>query len=343
MFSLQLNIILAALLSLLITYIAIPKFIMLANKLRLFDLPGERNEYARKVPISGGIAILIGMIFSIIFFAEIGNIHYLLVSILVVFFVGLIDDLLGLSPFKKILGQLISILILIYLQDLKIDNMHGVLGIYELPHIISTLFTIFVVIVIINGFNLIDGIDGLAAGIGIISSFFFGVISLIMNQAEIALLSFSLLGSLIAFLRFNFFPAKVFMGDTGSLVVGMVLAILALNIISSGIIIPTMHYPNKGPLIAIVFLALPLFDSLRVFINRLIKKKHPLMPDRDHIHHVLLDLGYGHKQTTLILYVSSLALIIGSYFLLEFNLNIAITILALVSYMLLFIPFITKR
>ena len=343
MFSLELNILIASLVSLFVTFIIVPKFIMLANKLRLFDLPGEREEYVRKIPISGGVAILIGIMFSLLFFAEIGNIQYIIISLLIVFFVGLIDDLLGLSPFKKILGQLIAILILIYLQDLKIDNMHGVLGIYELPHIISTLFTVFVVIVIINAFNLIDGVDGLAAGIGIISSLFFGVIGLLMNQEEIALLAFSLFGALIGFLRYNFFPAKIFMGDTGSLVVGMGLAILALNIISSGIIVPGMHYPNKGPLLAIVFLALPLFDSLRVFINRLIKKKHPLMPDRDHIHHAILDLGYGHKKTTLILYFFSLLLIFGSYFLLDVNLNIAITILAFISYVLLFIPFLVKN
>ena len=335
----ELNIIFSFITAFLITYVAIPKVIFFAEKLRLLDEAGIRASHKGSTPIFGGIAIFSGIIFSLLFWADIENIQYLLVSILIVFFVGVIDDLLVLSPFKKIVGQVIATSIIIFLGDLKIDNMHGVLGIYDLPIWIGVLFTIFVVIVITNAFNLIDGVDGLAAGVGVISSFSFGIIAVLMEQSEMAIISFTLVGALLGFLKYNLYPAKIFMGDTGSLVVGMILSILAINSIRYGLVTESIKLINKGPLLAIVLLAIPLFDSLRVFVVRIFKGKHPLSPGREHIHHTLLDLGFGHKKTSFILYFSSISIIVFSYFLLDVNVNVGIGILALISFILLYIPF----
>jgi UDP-N-acetylmuramyl pentapeptide phosphotransferase/UDP-N-acetylglucosamine-1-phosphate transferase len=223
---------------------------------------------------------------------------------------------------------------------MQIDSMHGVLGISEtLSPWVSIPFTIFVVIVITNGFNLIDGVDGLAGGIGVISSFSFGVIALLMGQSDMAIVAFTLMGALLAFLKYNLYPAKIFMGDTGSLVVGLILSILAININRFGLVAETIKLPNKGPLLVIAILAIPLFDSLRVFVVRVFKRKHPLSPGREHIHHTLLDLGFGHKKTSFILYFSAISIIVSSYFLLDVNVNIGIAILALISFILLYIPF----
>jgi UDP-GlcNAc:undecaprenyl-phosphate/decaprenyl-phosphate GlcNAc-1-phosphate transferase len=343
MFTSEYNILFAVLTSFIITYVAVPKVIFFADKFRLSDVPGERSSHKRSVPIFGGIAIFSGIIFSLLFWEKLDSIQFILVSLVIVFFVGVIDDLLGLSPYKKIIGQVIAILILIYLGKIQINSMHGVLGVYELPDIIATLFTVFVVIVITNGFNLIDGVDGLASGIGVIASLGFGVMAYLMNQTDMAIIAFSLLGALLAFLKYNFHPARLFMGDTGSLVVGMVLSVLAINLIHSGVVTETIHFPNKGPLIAIIFLATPLFDSLRVFVVRIIYGKNPLYAGREHIHHALLDLGFGHKKTALALYLMSILLIAGSYFLLELNINTSIAILALVSFIILMIPFYILR
>ncbi|MDA0890257.1 MAG: MraY family glycosyltransferase [Bacteroidetes bacterium] len=343
MFTSEYNILFAFLTSLILTYVVVPKIIFLADKFRLSDVPGERSSHKRTVPVFGSIAIFSGIIFSLIFWAEIDNIQFILVSLVIVFFVGVIDDLLGLSPYKKIIGQLIAILILIYLGKIQINSMHGVLGVYELPDIIATLFTVFVVIVITNGFNLIDGVDGLASGIGVIASLGFGVMAYLMNQTDMAIIAFSLLGALLAFLKYNFHPARLFMGDTGSLLVGMTLSVLAINLIHSGVVTETIHFPNKGPLIAVVFLAIPLFDSLRVFVVRIIDGKNPLYAGREHIHHALLDLGLGHKRTAFALYLMSLLLIAVAYFLLELNINSSIAILALVSFIILMIPYYILR
>ena len=336
----ELNIIFSFFTALIITYVAIPKVIFFSERLRLFDSAGKRASHEGSIPVFGGIAIFTGILFSLLFWAQdLENIQFILTSFLIVFFVGVIDDLLTLSPIKKLAGQIISILIIIYLGDLQITNMHGVLGVYELPGWISTLFTIFVVIVITNGFNLIDGVDGLAGGIGVIASLAFGIIALLMEQGDMAIIALTLTGALLGFLKYNFHPARIFMGDTGSLVVGMILSILAINLIKHGLVTETIKLPNKGPLLAIVILAIPLFDSLRVFIARIMKGRHPLYPGRGHIHHALLKLGVGHASTSVILYAFSLILILFSYFLLELSINTSIAILAVISFCLLLTPF----
>ena len=217
--------------ALLISYIAIPKLIDFAQKLELLDNGGDRASHHGSTPFFGGIAIFMGVVCSLLFWSDIENIQFILVSILIIFIVGLIDDLRQITAFKKLIGQIIATLILIFFGDLQIDSMHGVLGVYDLPFWVSLPFTIFVVIVITNSFNLIDGIDALAGGLGLISSLCFGVIALLMDQIDIALISFTLIGALLGFLKYNSFPARIFMGDTGSLVVGMILSILAINCI----------------------------------------------------------------------------------------------------------------
>lgn len=333
------NIIFSFLTSIIITYLAIPKVIFFAERYRLSDLPGERASHKRRIPIFGGIAIFSGIIFSLLLWADLDNIQFVLVSLLIVFFVGVIDDLLSLSPFKKLFGQIIAVLLIIYLGEIQIDSMHGVLGIYELPEFFATLFTVFVVVVITNSINLIDGVDGLASGIGFISASSFGILAVLMKQFDMALIAFSLMGALLAFLKFNFHPARLFMGDSGSLVVGMILSVLAINSIKFGLVTGSYGMPNKGPLIAIVFLAIPLFDSLRVFIVRTTKGKNPLHPGREHIHHALLDLQFGHKSTAITLHAISLLLIFFSLLLLELNINLAITIIAFVCFTILLIPY----
>ncbi len=343
MFDIEYSFIFAFITSLIITYLAIPKVIVFADKYRLSDVPGKRSSHKRSVPVFGGLAIFSGVIFSMFIWGKLADIQFIVLSFLIVFFVGVIDDLLSLTPFKKLFGQIIAILIVVYLAELKIDSMHGVWGIYDLPDFIATLFTIFVVVVITNAFNLIDGVDGLASGIGFISSFFFGLIAVLMSQLEMAVIAFSLMGALFGFMKYNFNPARIFMGDSGSLLVGMILSVLAINNIRYGLVFENFGLPNKGPLMAIVFLSIPLFDSLRVFVVRLIKGKHPLYPGREHIHHVLLDLGLGHKGTAISLYSISLLLVIGSYFLLDLNINLSISFLAIVVFTILLIPIYLRK
>ena len=330
---------LSALTSFAITYFAIPKIISFAKRFRLADSAGSRASHQGSIPVFGGVGIFAGFIFSLLFWSDMPNLQFIIASITIIFLAGIIDDLLSLTPYKKIIIQVISILLLIYGADVRIESMHGVLGIYELPYIISALFTIFVIVVIINCVNLIDGVDGLAGGIGSIACIGFGVVAYMMSQYDIAVFSFSLSGALLAFLKYNFHPAKIFMGDTGSLLIGLALSILAINSIKMGFVFDTYTLPNKGPLLAIVFLAVPLFDSLRVFIARVSKGRHPLHPGRDHIHHALLKLGFGHKYTSIALYHIAISFILCAYFLLNLNINSGIAILAGIVFLVLLVPF----
>jgi UDP-N-acetylmuramyl pentapeptide phosphotransferase/UDP-N-acetylglucosamine-1-phosphate transferase len=173
----------------------------------------------------------------------------------------------------------------------------------------SLLLTYFAVIVVINSFNLIDGVDGLAGSLGLLSTTIFGTYFLHIGMPSYAVLAFSLAGSLLAFLIFNFQPAKIFMGDTGSLLVGTVNAILVIKFInvanSSGVSFPI----NASPAVGFTILMIPLLDTLRVFGIRILHRRPPFSPDRNHIHHLLLDRGFSHRSITLTLVAINMIMI----------------------------------
>jgi len=344
MFNSLLHIIFPLLTSFVITYLAIPKIIHFANQSRLFVRGGGRHSHEVQTPIFGGIAIFAGLLFSLLFWAKLEEIQFILVSLIIVFFIGLLDDLLSLTPSRKLIGLFSSIFVLMFLGDLQIKSFHNLFGIQELPELVAILFTLFVTVIITNAYNLIDGIDGLAGGLGVIASFVFGLIFLFNDDAQYAILSFTLLGALLAFLKYNFNPASIFMGDTGSLVIGLIFSILSIRLINEGVNIPNdQQYVNKGPFISIVILAIPLFDTFRVFFIRIFSGCHPLRPDRNHIHHTLLDLGLGHKKSTLILYTYSVIIAFLSYFMIDMSLGLSIFLLSIIVLGSMSIPFILIR
>ena len=344
MFNSLLHIIFPLLTSFVITFLAIPKIIHFANQSRLFVRGGGRHSHEGQTPIFGGIAIFAGLLFSLLFWAKLEEIQFVLVSLIIVFFIGLLDDLLSLTPTRKLIGLFSSIFVLMFLGDLQIKSFHNLFGIQEIPELVAILFTLFVTVIITNAYNLIDGIDGLAGGLGVIASFVFGLIFLFNDDAQYAILSFTLLGALLAFLKYNFNPASIFMGDTGSLVIGLIFSILSIRLINEGVNIPNdQQYVNKGPFISIVILAIPLFDTFRVFFIRIFSGCHPLRPDRNHIHHTLLDLGLGHKKSTLILYIYSVVIAFLSYFMIDISLGLSIFLLSIIVLGSMSIPFILIR
>lgn len=178
--------------------------------------------------------------------------------------------------------------------------MHGFFGIHEIPHMASIFLTLFTVIVITNSFNLIDGVDGLAGSLGLLTSLVFGAYFLMIGELMYAVMAFSLAGSLIGFLIYNFSPAKIFMGDTGSLLIGMLNSIFVIKFITVAAE-PNLAIPvAAAPAIGFAILIVPLFDTLRVFSLRILNRRSPFSPDRNHIHHFLLDLGLNHKKIVLV-------------------------------------------
>jgi UDP-N-acetylmuramyl pentapeptide phosphotransferase/UDP-N-acetylglucosamine-1-phosphate transferase len=317
----NLNMILAGaafLTSLAITFFAIPSIIKIAQIKHLFDVPDERKTHESNVPTLGGIAIFAGMIFSITFWSsqkEIVELQYIISAIIILFFIGIKDDLFNLVAYKKLLGQLAAAFILVHFADIRITNFFGIFGVNQLSLVASYFFSIFTMVVITNSLNLIDGIDCLAGSVGILAASIFGAWFFIEDQTQYVVLSASLVGSLAAFLHYNRTPAKIFMGDTGSLLVGILLSILAIKFIEMNRIIP-IDGANKIrgiPVVTIGILIIPLFDTLRSFTIRMLQGRSPFSPDRNHLHHLLIDLGLTHIKATLAL-VGFNILIVGIVF-----------------------------
>lgn len=308
------EIILAFVTSFAMTYLAIPLIIHIAIKKNLLDEPNDRRSHAVSTPSLGGIAIFTGTLFSVIMwtpYSHFAQLQFILCAFIIIFLIGAKDDIDPISPSKKFFGQLFAASILVFRADIRLTGLYGIFGIYETPEVASIALSIFTIIVIINAFNLIDGINGLSGSVGILISSLLGTWFFLKGRTELAVLSFALIGALIAFLKYNITPAKIFMGDTGSLLLGLISSILAIQFIElqEGFE-ASPYYFKAAPSLVIAILILPLFDTLRVFILRLAEGKSPFHPDRKHIHHILIDRGLTHMQATGILFFINIVFII---------------------------------
>lgn len=312
------DVLLSIAISFTITFLAIPVIITVAERKKLFDIPDERKIHQTPIPSLGGLGIYAGFILASLIsiqFEAVAEFQYFFAAAFVIFFLGLKDDILVISPIKKFIGQVLAAFLIIYKGGVQIKSMHGFLGIEgPLPEMFSLLLTYFTVIVIINSFNLIDGIDGLAGSLGFMASTLLGFYFLQVNLAGYSILAFSLAGSLAAFLIFNFQPAKIFMGDTGSLLIGLIHAILIIKFINVAQM-PAINFSiSAAPAIGFAILMIPLLDTLRVFGIRIIHRRSPFSPDRNHIHHLLLDKGLSHTAITMSLVGINLLFVLGAYF-----------------------------
>ncbi|MBZ5858531.1 glycosyltransferase family 4 protein [Flavihumibacter profundi] len=313
------DVILALTLSFAISFLAIPVIIRVAAMKKLYDIPDERKVHQAPIPALGGLGIFAGFAFATLLianFQEGKDLQYFLAAAVVIFYLGLKDDIIVISPIKKFIGQVLAAFILIYYGNLQISNMHGFLGIYNLPNSFSLVFTYLTVIVIINSFNLIDGIDGLAGSLGLLSTSVFGIYFVSVGHTADAVLAFSLAGSILSFLIFNFQPARIFMGDTGSLLIGLINAVLVIKFINIAADPASGFHFNSAPAVGFGILMVPLLDTLRVFGIRMFKRRSPFSPDRNHIHHLLLDNGFSHRTISILLLTLN-AIGVGIVFLLR--------------------------
>jgi UDP-GlcNAc:undecaprenyl-phosphate/decaprenyl-phosphate GlcNAc-1-phosphate transferase len=298
------DVILALTLSFAVSFLAIPVIIRVAAMKKLYDIPDERKVHQAPIPALGGLGIFAGFSFATLLianFQEGKDLQYFLAASVVIFYLGLKDDIIVISPLKKFIGQVLAAFILIYYGNLQISNMHGFLGIYNLPQTFSLLFTYLTVIVIINSFNLIDGIDGLAGSLGLLSTSVFGIYFVSIGNNADAVLAFSLAGAILSFLIFNFQPARIFMGDTGSLLIGLINAVLVIKFINIAADPATSIHIAAAPAVGFGILMVPLLDTLRVFGIRMFKRRSPFSPDRNHIHHLFLDNGFSHRTIAILL------------------------------------------
>ena len=340
------NILLSAALSFIITFFAIPVIIQVAKAKKLFDEPDERKVHKTVIPTLGGLGIFAGFIVASLLGVPAGVNHefqYFVAAAIVIFFLGLKDDVMILSASKKFVGQVIAAGILIKFGGVYINNMHGFLGIHEIPYYASVVFSFFTIIVITNSFNLIDGVDGLAGSLGLITTITFGSYFMYAGQVTYGIMAFSLAGSILGFLIYNFSPAKIFMGDTGSLLLGLINSILVIKFINIAGAADAAVPLHASPAIGFAILMIPLFDTLRVFGLRILDRRSPFSPDRIHIHHFLLDLGFSHKKITFTCVSATIGFIALAFFMRNLDTTIIIGTLLFISLSLIGIVYYQRQ
>ncbi|MET4080926.1 UDP-GlcNAc:undecaprenyl-phosphate GlcNAc-1-phosphate transferase [Pedobacter sp. UYP30] len=298
-----------------------PTIISVSEKYKLFDrVDLHRKDHKGLISRLGGVAIFVSFTITVLFFAP--WIHYesanfLIIGCFIIGAMGLKDDVSGASLMAKLFLQIGVAVLLVFFGHYSLTSLYGVFGIGDINYIWGSLFSVLLIIFLSNIFNLIDGIDGLATSIGLLVSGCFGILFALMHQSPYALISFALFGALLAFLKFNWCPAKIFMGDTGSLVIGLITSVLAIRFVELNkvnALAASMYY--SAPAIAVSILIVPIFDSLRMFTVRILKRKSPFHGDRNHTHHRLEQLGLKPNKIVLILVVFN-ALFVSLVFLLQ--------------------------
>lgn len=310
------QLIIGGILSFIVTFYAIPVIIQVAKQKKLYDLPGERKIHTTPIPSLGGLGIFIGFMMGMLLVMENNNPNpafpYYIAAFMVVFFFGIKDDILVLTPMKKFMGQLMVAAILVFKGGLVISNMHGFLGIGALNTTTSYFLSLFTIVVVMNAYNLIDGVDCLAGSISVITSSVLGLYFYLTGDTFFSVMGFTFAASLIGFLIYNYSPAKIFMGDTGAMLSGTVNVIMVIRFIETAhasTVLPIAASPAMG----FGILLMPLLDTLRVFGIRIMHGRSPFSPDRNHLHHLLLDRGMNHLAVTSTIAISAIAFIGISY------------------------------
>lgn len=303
-----------------ISILAIPSIIEVAKKKELFDVPNNRRVHVKPVPRLGGVAIFAGFMSSFMIFAPINSqdrlIQEVLAAITILFFIGLKDDVVGTSVFKKFFVQLFATGVVVFFGGIRITSFYGLFGLYEMEVVfrnlglsddvalgISYLLTCIVILGVTNAMNLIDGMDGLAASITTVATISFGYYYYQTKNFEFFMMTACLLGSVLGFLRYNYTKAKIFMGDSGALLCGFLVAVFALELIE-------FNEVKNAPNISIAIIFLPIFDTIRVAVIRIFSGKSPFSPDKNHVHHVLLSLGLSQIGVLFVLVALNLFIII---------------------------------
>ena len=338
----------SSLISFLGSLIVMPTVIKLAIKKRLLTAGGGRNSHEGFTPNIGGIAIVFGLLLSNLFvlvyyleqnrtiIVDIDSVYllrsYLIITVscILLFIVGLADDLTSLSSRFRFLVQLIIAFIICYFGDVRIESLSGLFGIYELSYFVSLVFSIIVAIFIINSFNLTDGLDSLATTLGICILSSFAVLFIMNNNMYHASLALAGVCSLLAFWFYNRPPAKIFMGDCGSLVIGFIIAYCAIKLCN----IPIDNSGTINPVFILCILAYPSIDTIRVFLVRIFSGKSPFLADRNHIHHLLVDKDFSHGWASFFTVSYSIILSLICWFIRD---HITLSFIMMLSLAILFI------
>lgn len=321
---------------------SVPKLIELARMKKLFDDDSdERKIHEGSVPNIGGAGLILAFLVSYSLHPSavmLAGYENLVAAVIIIMAIGLKDDLLVISANKKFLGEILIATIMIFGAGVLIENFGGVFGLYELPAAFAIFMSYAVIIVMINAMNLIDGIDGLAASVTVVASLLFGAWFFLIGHHSLFVFSVILAVCYGTFLVYNWSPAKVFMGDSGSLFAGFSLSFLGIHFLNTGLHSdPIVSWQSAIPVILVAILVIPLYDTLRVFILRVCSRKSPFKADDNHVHHHFLRHGFSHAQSTTALIVINLV-IVAATLVLSHYLTINWLLFTVVGFALLSLP-----
>ena len=306
---------LIGLVSFMLGWLGMPLVIRIAKAKGFVVRPNKRMSHTGDVPNIGGLNICFSFMLSYLLFEfnQMDQNQFFLIGLFAIMAVGFIDDVLVLTPLAKLIGETLAGIALIGFADLRITHLHGLFGIEQIGIVPSYLISLFILIAIINAVNLIDGIDGLASGLGILYCLFFAIYFGLAGDTSWSILGICMIGSLAVFFIYNVFGkrGKIFMGDSGSLLLGYLLTAFVFHFceVNAYGAVPAWMHMSAAPSVAICVLTIPLFDTIRVSITRIKKHRSPFQPDKNHIHHLLLNTGLNHLQTTCVLLSVSLLFI----------------------------------
>ena len=294
-------------------FVVHPSLVKIAHLKSIVDNPDARKLNKEPVPVLGGVGVFFGIMFSLSvagYYVEGMNIQFeLIIAMLIMLYTGVGDDILQLSPRLRFALQIFVVCLMMFLGGIYIDDFHGLWGIGELPWYIAVTLTIFSCVGIINSINLIDGVDGLCSGYGVFASLAFAFCFLRMGDVSYAILAFAVAGAIFPFMLHNMFGEryKMFLGDSGSLVLGFICSLYVMRVIQSG----NEVVSESTISLTLAVLAIPVFDTLRVMTARIIAKRSPFSPDKTHLHHMFIRLGYSHVITALnVIFLNGLVVLI---------------------------------
>jgi UDP-GlcNAc:undecaprenyl-phosphate GlcNAc-1-phosphate transferase len=317
-----------------ITFFLIPPILKIAKQKQLFDIPNHRKTHSKPIPALGGIGFFVSFWLVILGLGELSflaEIRYLLIGGILLLMVGIQDDLIGTSSSTKFIWQ-IAIGCLLYYAGFRVEGFYGLFGLGEIPTVFSFILTVITTTFIINAFNLIDGVNGLAGSLVLTASVGFGILFWQNGLFEWAFMSAVMVGVFLGFLRYNFGKADIFMGDNGSMFLGLIMSAFFMKYIN----ITPSNSAASPLLIALSLIVIPVFDLLRVFTYRILKGQSPFTADRSHIHHILQGMGKSHAWIVRVLFIVNMLVIflINSYLT---NKILSISLILIAGLLLVFI------
>lgn len=335
--------------SFLISFFSVPTIVKISRRKNLMDEPGVRSSHIRKIPNLGGIAIFysIGICTSIFAYELFDLYKFLFASLVILLYIGVMDDIVVMRAYKKLVAQIIVSSLIVIGSDIRIRNLFGIFGVYQMAYWVSVIFSIVTFIILINAFNLIDGIDGLAGGYSVICSALFGISYYRLGEYNypLVVLSAIIIGAVLAFLYYNlsnYRTNKIFMGDTGSMLLGFLLAFTSICFIDIFIDRALPHVPRyhlqSAPAVAVAILILPIVDTLNVIFIRLYNKKSPFDADKNHIHHKLLKLNLTHRRSSFYIIAYYLFIVATAYYFRHLNVNLLLFIILIQGFIGAYLP-----